>query len=274
MPRSRKPPVRPATPAPLPASVIVLAVALLAGLAAAPSRGGDPLPAASDRARRVLEEIDDLYRSTSSHGIVDMRVATANYTRSLSMEQWSKGKERSLVRILAPLKEQGTATLKVDNTIYTYLPRTDRTIRLTSSMMMGSWMGSHFTNDDLVKDSRLADDYEPEIVFEGEREGSAILEFRLTPRPDAPVVWGRIDFVVRGSDYLPLSARYYDEDLVVARTLTFADIKEMGSRLLPAVMRMEPADKPGEYTELLYRSIDFGVEIDDSFFSLLQLRRP
>lgn len=225
------------------------------------------------RARQILQEVDDLWRSTSSQGTISMRVKTMHYTRNLRMESWSKGKEKSLVRILSPLKEKGTVSLKSGNTMYTYLPKTDRTIRLTSSMMLGSWMGSHFTNDDLVKESRLSEDYDPEIIFEGERDGLSIIEFALLPKPDAPVVWGKIVITVRAADHVPLLSLYYDEDMVLARTLTFDQIKEMGGRLVPAVLKMVPTDKPQEYTELVYEDIRFDINISDSFFSLMQLRR-
>jgi outer membrane lipoprotein-sorting protein len=229
--------------------------------------GDDP------KAQEILAFIDDLWRSRSSHGVIAMQVKTRNYTRTLTMESWSKGKEKSLVRILSPLKEKGTMSLKSENNLYTYLPKTDRTIRLTSSMMLGSWMGSHFTNDDLVKESRLADDYHARIAFEGMRDGQDILEFSLTPRAEAPVVWGKIVIAVRADDYLPLASLYYDEDLVLARTLTFVDIREMGGRKLPRVLKMVPADKPDEFTEIVYEEIRFDVDLDDSFFSLGQLRR-
>ena len=186
---------------------------------------------------------------------------------------WTKGKEKSLVRIISPLKEKGTVSLKNGNTMYTYLPKTDRVIRLTSGMMMGSWMGSHFTNDDLIKESRLSDDYDPKIVFEGERDGSRIIEFELHPKPEAPVVWGRINIVVRAEDYLPLVSRYYDEDQVLARTLKFSDIRMMDGREVPTVLHMVPADKPDEYTELIYLDLDFDVNVPDAMFSILQLRR-
>ena len=225
------------------------------------------------RARKILEEIDDLWRSTSSHSILTMHVKTEHYTRTLRMEHWSKGKDKSLVRIISPLKEKGTATLKSGNTIYTYLPKTDRTIRLTSSMMMGSWMGSHFTNDDLVKESRLSEDYDPRISFEGERNDQDIIEFTLIPKPDAPVVWGKIVTTVTSDNHLPITSLYYDEDMDLMRTLTFNEVKEMDGRLLPTVLRVEPEDKKGEYTELIYEKIEFGVELPDSFFSILQLRR-
>ncbi len=227
----------------------------------------------TDRAYEILEKVDDLWRSTSSHGVIRMQVKTAHYTRNLRMESWSKGKDMSLVRILEPLKEKGTVSLKSGNNLYTYLPKTDRTIRLTSSMMLGSWMGSHFTNDDLVKESRLSEDYNPEIVFEGKREGQDVIEFALLPKPDAPVVWGKILITVRAEDYLPIKSLYYDEDGELVRTLTFSDLQEMGGRLLPAVLHMVPEDKPDEYTELVYEQIEFGIDLSDSFFSLLQLRR-
>lgn len=226
-----------------------------------------------ERARQVLVEIDDLWRSDSSQSTVSMKVITAHYSRQVTMENWTSGKDKSLVKILSPRKEKGTVTLKSGNAIYTYLPKTDRTIRLTSSMMMGSWMGSHFTNDDLVKDSRLSDDYVPRIVFEGARDGENIIEFALAPKPEAPVVWGRIVIVVLADGFLPITSSYYDEDMVLARTMIFSDIKEMGGRLLPATMRVIPADEVGEYTELTYLSISFGKKLDDSFFSLQQLRR-
>jgi hypothetical protein len=233
----------------------------------------EPVRVQDARALRMLEELDDLYRSASSYSILTMRVKTAHYTRTMAMEGWSKGKDKSLMRITSPRKEKGTATLKSGNSIYTYLPKTDRTIRLTSGMMMGSWMGSHFTNDDLVKESRLSEDYDPAITFEGDRDGTAIVEFTLFPKPDAPVVWDKIVTTIRAADHIPVSSLYYDEDMVLARTLTFSGIKEMGGRLLPAVMLVVPADNPEEYTEIVYERIDFDMALGDSFFSLMQLRR-
>ena len=226
-----------------------------------------------ERARLVLAEIDDLWRADSSRSTVSMKVVTANYSRQVTMENWTLGKDKSFVKILSPRKEKGTVTLKSGNVIYTYLPKTDRTIRLTSSMMMGSWMGSHFTNDDLVKESRLSEDYVPRIIFEGERKGENIIEFALEPKPEAPVVWGRIVIIVLAEGFLPLASYYYDEDMILARTMSFSDIKKMGGRLLPAIMRVVPADEVGEYTELTYQEISFGIKLDDSFFSLQQLRR-
>lgn len=256
----------PYLPAVLLASVIILSGN--SGVATAAAQAHD-----RDRAGKILATIDDLWRSTASMAKLRMVVKTAHYTRTMVMEGWTKGKEKSLVRIISPLKEKGTVSLKDGNTMYTYLPKTDRVIRLTSGMMMGSWMGSHFTNDDLIKESRLSEDYNPKITFEGVRDGQRIIAFDLIPKPEAPVVWGKIAITVLADDYLPVVSRYYDEDLVLARTLDFEDIQEMGGRRLPAVLHMTPADKPDEYTELIYLEIEFDVDVPDSQFSIMQLRR-
>lgn len=227
----------------------------------------------TDKARKILRAIDDLWRGKSSYGRFTMRVKTKHYTRTLQMEGWSKGTEKTLMRILKPLKEKGTATLKSGDTIYTYLPRTDRTIRLTSGMMMGSWMGSHFTNDDLVKESRMEEDYIPRISFEGNKEGKQVLVFELKPKPEAAVVWGKLELMASKPDYLPIYEKYYDEDMKLARTMVFEKIKPLAGKPRPSVMRLTPADKPGEYTEFVYDSLKLNIPIKDSFFSLSRLKR-
>lgn len=228
--------------------------------------------ASKERAAKILREVDDLWRGESSHAVISMMVITGHYTRKMKLEAWSKGKDSSLVIILTPLREKGTASLKSGTSVYSYLPKTDRTIRLTAGMMMSSWMGSHFTNDDLVKESRLSDDYETDITFEGDRDGSRIIEFTLIPKPDAAVVWGKIVYMVR-SDHLPLKALYFDEDMELIRTMTFDKPKVMDDRLFPTVLRVTPHDKPDEFTELVYEKMKFNIDLDDAFFSIASLKR-
>jgi hypothetical protein len=202
-----------------------------------------------------------------------MEVVTADWSRSLDLEIWSLGTEYALVRVLAPPKDAGTATLKSGNDLWNYLPRVDRTIKLPPSLMGAAWMGSHFTNDDLVKESRLIEDYDIAIAFSGERDGVAVWEFVLTPKPEAPVVWGRIEEQVRKADDMPVWARFYDERGELARTMTFTDFRRMGGRLVPARTVIEPTDKPGESTVLEYRNLEFDVGLERSFFSLQRLQQ-
>ena len=223
--------------------------------------------------KQILDKVDDLFRSRSSHGFGTMTVATAHWKRSLSLEMWSKGKDKSLVRILAPKKEKGTTTLRAGNDIWNYLPKVNRVIKLPSSMMAASWMGSHFTNDDLVKESRMADDYTFEITFVGEDEGEEVVEVTCHPKPEAAVVWGKVVVRARGKDYLPLSIKYFDEDLQLARTMTFSKVSELGGRMLPAVVTMVPEEKPDESTIVRYEKMEFDIGLDDDFFSLRTLQK-
>tara|TARA_B100001079_G_C16398159_1_gene510085 strand:- start:308 stop:1051 length:744 start_codon:yes stop_codon:yes gene_type:complete len=229
-------------------------------------------PLQAQTAREIIDRVDRLLRGESSRGRITMEITTEHWSRSLDMEIWSLGVEHSLVRVQSPAREAGTATLKAGQEVWNYLPRVDRTIKVPPSLMMGSWMGSHFTNDDLVKESQIVDDYDFEISFEGEREGVEVWEFQLTPRPEAPVIWGRIDEQVRKADLMPTWIRYYDEDGGLVRTMTFSDYRTMGDRLVPASMLVIPADKPEEHTVLTYHELDFDISLDENFFSLRNLR--
>ena len=231
------------------------------------------LPArAETTAAQILDRVDDLYRGRSAHGKMTMKVTNPNYQRELRMEFWSLGTEKTLVRILEPLKERRTATLKNGNNIWNYLPKVDRTIKIPSSMMGGAWMGSDFTNDDLVKEHRLARDYDPRITFRGERGGQSVIEITCTPRPRAAVVWGKVMVSVRAPDFVPLESLYYKENGAIARRMTFSEVRELGGRKIPTKMTVLPVDKPGHSTVVSYQSIEFDVELSPSLFTVENLR--
>jgi hypothetical protein len=252
------------------ATAAALSLALPSLAWAAPP--GAPSPDSADFPRWVMEYQDDLYRGDQSHGLMEMKVKTAHWTRALAMEMWSKGKDYSLIRILAPKKEKGTATLKAKDDLFTYLGKTGRTIKISGGMRGGSWMGSHFTNDDLVKSSRFSEDYVITTTFNGTRAGVAQHEFTLTPKPDAAVVWGKIVVSVRQEDYQPIAQIFYDEDGEKVRSMEFGDYREVGGRLMPTVMTIRPLDGSGEYTRVTWKKFSFDVDLDSNFFSLQKLK--
>ena len=230
-------------------------------------------PAAKRTPRQILDSVDDLFRGEASDGTSTMKIVTGSYTRELTIHQLTRGKDHSLVRILAPKKERGVATLRVSNDIWNYLPNIDRTVRLPASSMGNAWMGSHFKNEDFVKLSRLADDYTYEQTFSGMRNGEDVTELTLKPKQGSAVVWGKVVVVVRTSDAIPLTLAYYGEDSRLARTQRFSNVGTVGGRSLPRTVRMVPADKPGEYTEVSYQKIAFDVKLDDSVFSISSLKK-
>ena len=243
-------------------SAIALAVVM------SPSR-----PLHAQTALEIVDRVDRLMRGESSQARVTMEIVTENWSRSLDLEIWSLGTDYSLIRLLAPPKEAGMATLMADEEIWNYLPRVDRTIKIPPSLMMGSWMGSHFTNDDLVKEGRLIEDYDIVIGFEGDREGTEVWELELTPKPEAPVVWGRISWRVRRGDLMPIWARYYNEDGGLERTMRFEGYRDFDGRIVPSRMIVEPADSPSESTTVLYEELAFDIGLEPDFFSLRNLRR-
>ena len=224
-------------------------------------------------AEKILDNVDDLYRSNASHGILTLSVTTVNWQRTLTLEQWSKGEDKSLIKILKPKKEKGLATLRVDKNMWNYMPKVKRVVKIPSSMMSSSWMGSHFTNDDLVKQSRMAEDYTFSITFEGMKDGKEIIEVTCLPNKEAAVVWGKVEVVVYADDYLPLRMIYYDEDLLLSRTLEFTNIEIMDGKIIPTIMSMIPTNESGESTTVKWEEIQFDVAIDDEFFSLRKLQQ-
>jgi outer membrane lipoprotein-sorting protein len=181
------------------------------------------------------------------------------------------GTEKSLIKILEPAKDAGISTLKVEDNIWNYLPKVDRTMKVPAGMMSGNWMGSHFSNDDLVKDSRLSEDFTGEITAKPDTDPDGYWVVELVPKPDAAIVWGKVVTRVR-TDLLPVDVRYYDEKGGLARTMSFSDIQELGGRQVPATFTLTPADKPEEFTKVTYRALDFETEIPTSTFTLQSLR--
>jgi outer membrane lipoprotein-sorting protein len=222
---------------------------------------------------KLLDRVDDTYRGTRSTARVSMRMVTEHWERELEIVSWSEGTEKSLMRILSPKKEKGTATLMVDENVWNYLPKVKRVIKVPSSMMGGAWMGSHFTNDDLVKQSRMVKDFTFDKTYQGERNGRTEIEVTLTPRPDAAVVWGKIVVVVDEATCLPVRQVYYDEDMDLARSMFFEEPKVFDGVKLPSVMRVVPADKPKELTEVRYHELEFDVDLPKDIFSIRKLKR-
>jgi len=224
------------------------------------------------RPQKVVDGVARLFASHSSIATVEMQINKPDFQRTISMKFWSVGDANVLVRILQPQEDAGTAILKVGGRTWMYLPKANRKVEMPPSMMTTSWMGSHFTLNDLVNESRLTDDYEIATSFEGERDGVAVSEYTLTPKPTAPVVWGKITLQVRQADQMPVWQRYYDEDGKLARELTFSEYKTVGGRLIPTRLVMRPAGQGDEETTITYDDIVFDAPISEDTFFLSNLK--
>ncbi len=220
----------------------------------------------------IVKQIDELYRSNSSYARVEMQIVTPHWERTLALEAWTKGKDKTFILISAPKKEKGTATLRIGNEMWNYLPKVDKVMKIPPSMMMGSWMGSDFTNDDLVHEFSLLEDYTYRLISPEDAEPDA-LYLELIPKEGRPIVWGKVLIAVREVDYLPIWQKYYDEKGRLMRVMRFSEIKSLGKRKVPSVMELLPQNKQGHKTAIRYLDIAFDTKIKESVFSLRNLRK-
>jgi hypothetical protein len=219
--------------------------------------------------KELVRQVEQQYNGNSSHARADMKVKTEHWQRNMTLEAWSLGRDHFLTRIQAPPKEKGVSTLKVNKEVWNYMPRVDRVIKVPPSMMGGAWMGSHITNDDLVKATHVDLDYD--LTLAGETE----TQWRISclPKPDVPVVWGKIVYAIRKADRVPLKVEYFDENMVKVREIRFDDVQSVENRAIPMRMTVQPLDKPGEQTVLHYQEIDYDIPIKESYFSLRNLKK-
>ena len=240
-------------------TTLLLAVLLLA------------VEAPDPRAQALARKIDELYRSKTSYAQLEMEIVTPDWQRTLVIKAWTLGQDKTLIRILEPKKEAGVGTLRIGNEMWNYLPKTDKVIKIPPSMMMSSWMGSDFTNDDLVKEFTFVNDFVFRLVTPPEAEkGFQYLECR--PKPGVPIVWDRIVIAVDEAGTLPVWQKFYDEKGRVARLMTYSQVKTYGRRTIPSVMEMVPQTKEGYRTVLRYRDVQFDLVLKDDLFSLRTLQ--
>jgi hypothetical protein len=218
----------------------------------------------------LIREIEQQYMGTSSHALSTMQVETTHWKRSLEMEAWSLGRDYFLVRILEPVKERDVATLKRNREVWNYLPKVDRVIKIPPSMMGGSWMGSHITNDDLVKANHIDEEYNLTLIEE--TEDHYLVE--CLPKPDAAVVWGKIVYRILKEPRVPERIDYFDEDMIRVREIHFDDVRQFGDRIVPMRLTVQPLEKPDESTVLQYHELQYDVPLDDAYFSLRNLKKP
>lgn len=244
-----------------------LAVVLVLVFATRPALADEPRPPDVDA---LLAKLDDLYWSNSSIARIEIVVVTPRSTRTMRVKAWTRGQDKALIVVEAPSRDAGTATLRVGDNLWMYLPRVARTMRIPPSMMLGSWMGTDFTNDDIVNESKLREDFVARI----ERRSTSPPGWwlTLTAKPGIVGRWAKIELLVT-DDLLPVEERHYDRKLRRARTLTFDAVKKLAGRRLPTRLVVTPAGQPNKRTELIYQDLALGVDVPDSTFSLSRLER-
>lgn len=243
-----------------------LATALL--LCAGTARAAPP-----DNAAAIMKAAIDYWRDVSSYSVVDMTIHRPDWERTMTIRVWTRGEKESLVRVTAPPKDAGNATLLLDNDMWSFTPKINRVIKIPSSMMNQSWMGSDFSNNDLAKADDLIQQYTHKLLVTETQNGHKVYVIESTPMETAPVVWGREVIKIR-DDYLILEHAFYDQTNVLIKKLVSLELKPMGGKVIAARERMQKVDKPGEWTEIVTKEVRFGITVGAHVFTLSNLRNP
>ena len=228
----------------------------------------------SPDARSIIREAIDHYRGLSSYSEMTMTIHRTDWQRSMSMKGWSIGSKKTLVRVTQPARDAGNATLVLDdNKVWSFAPKINRVIRIPSSMMSQSWMGSDFSNKDISRTDEIVNSYDHNLVRTYEHEGHKVYVIESIPHEEAAIVWGKEISHVR-DDYVELEHHFLDQDMQTVKILKSLEIKEMGGRMFAVQQRMNMLEKDEEWTEISVQVLDFDREIPDYLFTLSNLRNP
>lgn len=229
------------------------------------------LRAQNEDPKEILQKVEDNMRGDASYTELTMLMERPRSKREISMKSWSLGEGYALILVTAPARDKGTAYLKRGKEIWNYFPGIDRTLKMPPSMMSQSWMGSDFTNDDLVRGTSTVDDYTHKILRSEKIGDLDCYVLELIPKPDAPIVYDKVIYWVSKTYYLPVKVENFDEFGELASTLHFRDIRNMGGRNIPAIMEMIPATKNGHKTMITTLKADYKINLNENWFTLQNL---
>jgi outer membrane lipoprotein-sorting protein len=223
-------------------------------------------------AKEIVQKADEKLRGTTSQVKLTVNTIRPGWSRSMDVKAWMKGRDYSLILIQSPARDKGIAFLKLKKEVWNWMPSLERTIKLPPSMMSQSWMGTDFSNDDLVKESSIVNDYDHSIIGDTVIGSRACYIIRMIPKPEAAVVWGKLIVCIDKKDFLELHTQFFDEDGRLINIMNAYDVKIMDNRLIPTRFEMIPVGKKNQRTEMIYREIKYNRPIEDGFFTSENLK--
>jgi outer membrane lipoprotein-sorting protein len=223
-------------------------------------------------AEEIVRKTDANMRGNTLQGEMIIRTIRPSWTREMGVKIWMKGNDYAVILITAPVKEKGVAFLKRRKEVWNWIPVLERSIKLPPSMMSQSWMGTDFTNDDLVKESSMVTDYDHTLLNDTTIRGVACYQIRMIPKPEAAVVWSKLNLYVDKKNLVEMCVQFFDEEGEMVSIMNSLEIARLGGRMIPTRVEMIPLDKKNQRTEIIYKSLVFDQPVDDSFFTLQQLK--
>jgi outer membrane lipoprotein-sorting protein len=226
----------------------------------------------AQNAKEIVKLADQKMRGSTMQAEISIKTIRPTWSREMQCKVWMKGNQLSMIMITSPAKDKGIVFLKKKKEVWNWIPALERTIKLPPSMMSQSWMGTDFTNDDLVKESSIIEDYKHSIAGDTIYQKRNCYIIEMIPKPETAVVWSKVIVFIDKKDFLELHSLFFDDDGQLINTMNSYDIKQMHDRIIPTRFEMIPADKKGQKTEMIYKNIQYNKPIDDAFFSTNKIK--
>tara|TARA_B100001093_G_scaffold512478_1_gene582412 strand:- start:1553 stop:2293 length:741 start_codon:yes stop_codon:yes gene_type:complete len=224
-------------------------------------------------AKEIVQNSDVRLRGASSYAEVSITIVRPKWQKEMNLKSWSKGNDYSVTLVTSPAKEKGSVFLKRKREAWNYLPAIERTIKLPPSMMTQNWMGTDFTNDDLIKQSSIVIDYTHKIIGSETIEGLDTWKIELFPTEESSVVWGKLIIWIDKIDYMQLKTEFYDEDLEIVNKMVGSQIKQYNGRKLPSKLEFYPLEDKGHKTIIHYDKWNFNIKVPENYFSTQYVSR-
>jgi hypothetical protein len=228
---------------------------------------------ADPTATQVIKKAQDKFSGSQTTAEISISIQRPKWTRTMELKSWSKGTKYSMTLIKAPARDKGTVFLKKDKEVWNWLPTVERTIKMPPSMMSQSWMGTDLTNDDLVKESSMEDDFKHSMLGKDTIDGRVCYKIKSMATEDAAVVWGKIISWIDVKDYIQMKTEFYDEDEELVNTFSGLNVKMMGGKMVASKLEIIPANKKSQKTTFEYKSLDFTTPIGDNFFTVQNMKK-
>jgi len=223
----------------------------------------------ANEADKIIKKLDENMRGKNIYMSISMRVVSLKHERVMKMQSWSEGTKKSFTKITYPPKDRGITFLSLDNQMWQYVPKIERIIKIPSSMMLQNWMGSDITNDDLVKQSSLIEDYDAKVL----KKAGDIVTIELKPKESAAVVWSKIILEIDTTTYTSKRDSFFDEDNKEVRYFTYEKVKKFGKYYIPTYWKIQPTDKKDNYTEMILHEVEYDTKISKNYFNKSALKR-
>jgi len=224
-------------------------------------------------AKDIVKKADENMRGKTSLANITIKIIRPSWSREMNMKAWTKGDDYSMILVTSPAKEKGTVFLKRIKEVWNWIPSIERNIKLPPSMMSQSWMGTDFTNDDLVREASSVIDYDHKLLGIESITDKDCYKIEMIPKPTAAIVWEKVIVWIDSEDFLQLKAEFYDEDGVLVNIMNSGEIKEIGGKKITSKIEMFPVNKEGNSTVILYNNIIFDKPMNDNFFTTRNMKQ-